>query len=92
MKEQKDGSVGQRFCISILQKMSIKEDLVNVFIKNKIIEWIIKLLERSTLSAIHSFSLDFASALLANILHANETLDYLEKNIALTKTVFVSLN
>lgn len=67
--------------------MSIKEDLVDVFIKNKIIEWIVKLLERSTVTEIHSFSLDFGSALLANILHTNITLDYLEKNLPIAKNV-----
>ena len=91
MKEQPDGSVTQRFCVAILQKMSIKEDLVDLLLKNKIIDWIIKLLERSTTAEIHTFSLDFGSALLANVLHANSTLDYLEKNAAITKNVFFSL-
>lgn len=67
--------------------MSIKEDLVEVLMKNKMMEWIVKLIERSTSKEIHTFSLDFGSALLANILHANSTLDYLEKNPAVTKSV-----
>lgn len=60
--------------------MSIKEDLVDTLMKNKMIDWIIGLIERSLKKEIHTFSLDFGSALLANILHANNTLDYLEKN------------
>ena len=77
----------QRFCVAILQKMSIKEDLVEVLMKNKMMEWIVKLIERSTSKEIHTFSLDFGSALLANVLHANSTLDFLEKNSAVTKNV-----
>ena len=67
--------------------MSIKEDLVETLMKNKIIEWIVKLIERSTTAEVHTFSLDFGSALLANILHANSTLDTLEKDHAFTKSV-----
>eukprot|EP00826_Nyctotherus_ovalis_P010907 TRINITY_DN12847_c0_g6_i1.p1 TRINITY_DN12847_c0_g6~~TRINITY_DN12847_c0_g6_i1.p1 ORF type:complete len:277 (-),score=63.16 TRINITY_DN12847_c0_g6_i1:520-1350(-) len=92
LKKQQDGSVGQRFCISILQKMSIKESLAGVFIKSGMIEWIIKLLERSILAEIHIYSLDFASALLVNILHSNETLDYLEKETSLVKAVGLYCN
>lgn len=91
LKEQEDGSVTQRFCIAILQKMSIKEDLVETLMKNKMIDWIVKLMERSLESEIHAFSLDFGSALLANILHANTTLDYLEKNPAFAKNVMERL-
>jgi hypothetical protein len=91
LKEQEDGSVTQRFCVAILQKMSIKEDLVDVLMKNKMMEWIVKLIERSTTKEIHTFSLDFGSALLANILHANSTLDYLEKNPAVTKNMMERL-
>lgn len=87
LKEQEDGSVTQRFCVAILQKMSIKEDLVDLLVKNKMIDWIIKLIERSTTKEVHTFSLDFASALLANVLHANNTLDMLEKDPAFTKSV-----
>lgn len=71
--------------------MSIKDHLAMIFIKNGMIEWIIKLLERSLLTEIHIYSLDFASALLANILHSNKTLDYLEKELLLAKTVMEKL-
>ena len=40
---------------------------------------------------IHIFSLDFSSALLANILHSHLTMDALEKNQKLTKDVMTSL-
>ena len=32
LKEQEDGSVTQRFCIAILQKMSVKENTIELFV------------------------------------------------------------
>jgi hypothetical protein len=87
MKAQEDGTVIQRFCIAILQKMSVKEDAIPIYMKSGLIDWIIKLLQRSRISEIHIFCLDFASALLANILHSNITLEYLEKNSSICKNV-----
>ncbi len=89
MKGQEDSSVIQRFCIAILQKMSVKEDTISVFMKFGLVDWIIKLLQRSRVAEIHIFCLDFASALLANILHSNITLEFLEKNVPICKTVSV---
>ena len=79
LKEQEDGSVTQRFCIAILQKMSVKESTIDLFVKSGLIPWVLKLLEKSKTLDIHIFSLDFSSALLANILHSHQTLEYLEK-------------
>lgn len=87
MRNQEDGTVIQRFCIAILQKMSVKEDTIPVYMKQNIIEWIVKLLQRSRISDIHIFCLDFASALLANILHSNYTIDFLEHNPSICKNV-----
>ena len=57
-----------------------------------LIQWSIKLVENSRLGQdIHIFSLDFASALLANFLHSYTTLDYLEKQPRLTKEIMNSL-
>ena len=86
VKEQEDGSVTQRFCIALLQKMSIKEELIDVFVKNKIIDWITKLLETSLTKDIHIFSLNFGSALLANILHSGYGRWGLENDLELVKT------
>ena len=44
-----------------------------------LIEWILNLVERAGKRELHIFSLDFATALLANILHASSTQDYLLK-------------
>jgi hypothetical protein len=89
MKAQDDSTVIQRFCIAILQKMSVKEDAIPIYLKNGLIDWIIKLLQRSRQSEIHIFCLDFASALLANILHSNITLEFLEKNTPICKNVTI---
>ena len=85
LKEQEDGSVTQRFCIAILQKMSVKEETIEIFVNTGLITWTSKLLEKAKTLDIHIFSLDFSSALLANILHSQYTLDYLEKNPKFTK-------
>ena len=82
-----NGQVIQRFCIAILQKMSVKEDTIPIYMKFGLIDWIIKLLQRSRVNDIHIFCLDFASALLANILHSNITLEYLENNISVCKNL-----
>ena len=80
LREEEDGSVNQRFCIAILQKVSIREASVLFLVKTGVITWIVDLVKRSLSTKIHVFSLDFGSALLANILHAKATADYLENH------------
>lgn len=87
MKSQDDGTVIQRFCIAILQKVSVKEEAIGIYMKYGLIDWIVKLLQRSRISEIHIFCLDFSSALLANILHSTITHDYLENNLTICKNV-----
>lgn len=87
MKNQEDGTVIQRFCIAILQKMSVKEETVPIYMKSNLVDWIVKLLQRSRISDVHIFCLDFASALLANILHSNYTIEFLESNSNICKNV-----
>lgn len=89
LKEQEDGSVNQRFCVAILQKISIKEDTVAVFLEQALVDWVLALIERSTKKEVHIFSLDFASALLANILHATATHEFLGKQPQKTKDLMV---
>ena len=59
--------------------MSFKEELVPILVKQKIINWVISLLNDSFDKEIHVFCLDFSSAMLANILSAESTLDHLAK-------------
>ncbi len=70
--------------------MSVKEETIPIFMKAGLIDWIIKILQRSRISEIHIFCLDFASALLANILHSSITIDYLESNPPICKNVKIN--
>ena len=87
MKGTEDGQVLQRFCISILNKISIKEESIQIFLKYGVIDWIIKLLQRSRINTINSFCIDFSSALLANILRSKTTLEFLENNESFCKNL-----
>ncbi len=55
------------------------------------IDYTVQLIERSTKKEVHIFSLDFSSALMANILHAVSTHDYLCKNTNYTKSLMLKL-
>lgn len=78
LKEQDNGSVTQRFCIAILQKCSIKDSVIPTYVQNDMIRWVIDLIKTSLSSRIHVFCLDFASAMLANVIHTPATILYLE--------------
>lgn len=51
--------------------MSVKETTIELFVSKGMVNWVLKLLEKSKTLDIHIFSLDFSSALLANILHSH---------------------
>ena len=53
------------------------------------INWVMSLIKKSINNKIHHFSLDFASALLANIIHASSTLSYLSENAAYAQHVYI---
>lgn len=71
----------------MLQKCSIKESVVPTLMEHDLINWIMTMIKRSVTAKIHQFSLDFASALLANIIHTPSTLEYLERNMMLAQNV-----
>ena len=85
-------SVNLRFCIAILQKISIKAQLIPIFIQNGVIEFILTKLKAHYRSAHqadlkaeftgeqHIFFLDFSTALLANILHCKLSQEWLKNN------------
>jgi len=87
MKSQEEGNVNQRFSLSIIQKLSINENIIPMYIKNNMIDWIVKYLQKSRHSDIPLFCLDFSSALLANIFHSPFAHEYLENNIPTCKNV-----
>ena len=65
--------------------MSVKEETIKAMVKEGLIEWVLGLLEKAKSAEIHTFALDFASALLANVFHAGYTLEALEHNPSFTK-------
>lgn len=73
--------------------MSVKDTVIDLLVQRGMIQWCVRLLEKSRApgSEIHIFSLDFSSALLANMLHAHPTLEFLEKQPRLTKEVMNGL-
>jgi hypothetical protein len=78
-KEQPTGSVVQRFCIALLQKCSIKEKIIPVYMKHDMIEWVMALLKKSLTSPVNHFVLDFGSAIMANVIHTPFALEDLAK-------------
>lgn len=71
--------------------MSVKEETIPILVDHDMINWILKLLDKSKSSEIHIFSLDFSSALLANILHCPSTLEKLEQNPDFAKDIMLKL-
>jgi len=71
--------------------MSIKEDVVETYVQHGMVKWVLRLLDKSKRSEIHIFSLDFSSALLANILNSPTTYEYLDRNPTETKDIMVQL-
>ncbi len=45
MLEEKNGSVIQRFCLALLQKCSVKETVIPVFLEYDMINWLMKLIK-----------------------------------------------
>ena len=80
MKGTEDGQVLQRFGFAILNKLSLKQETAQVFIKHGVVDYIIKLLQRSRVNKMNQFCIDFATALLANILRTNEIKIFLINN------------
>ena len=89
VKGTEDGQVLQRFCLSILQKMGgSNKDIISLYLKFGLIDWIIKLLQRSRINKnINSFCLDYSSALLANILKSEVTITFLENNSSVCRNL-----
>ena len=48
--------------------------MIPTFMEHDMINWLMTLIKKSLAEKIHHFSLDFGSALLANIIHAPSTL------------------
>jgi hypothetical protein len=81
------GCVAQRYCIAILQKLSIKDEIIPIYLKHDLIHWSIDLINKFLDYKIHIFCPEFASAMLANIIRTHSTVEYLEKNQKFTAQV-----
>lgn len=79
LKEQDNGNVTQRFCLAILQKCSVKDSIVKVYWDNEVIPWVLSLVKKSLNTKIHMFCLDFATAMLANLVHSRSCQASLER-------------
>ena len=80
VSESEDGTVNQRFLVAILQKVSIKSDSIPILVDMCMIQFILDLVQRAMSKEIDAgltFALDFGTALLANILHAQSTIDFM---------------
>ena len=73
--EKELGSVNHRFLVAALQKISIKLETVPSFVQMQVPDLLLRFVETqlSTRNQGVHFSLDFGTALLANILHAPST-------------------
>ena len=54
--------------------------MIPTYVEKDMIHWVINLIKKSLNSKIHVFCLDFASAMLANVIHTPATIMYLESN------------
>ena len=70
---------------------NLNNTIIKIYNKYNIIDWLIKLFQRSKNNNIHEFCMDFGSALLANILGYSETIDFLFDNFSFYKNITETL-
>lgn len=70
---------------------NLNNTIIKIYNKYNIIDWLIKLFQRSENNNIHEFCMDFGSALLANILGYPETIDFLFDNFSFYKNITETL-
>ena len=81
----------QRFCLAILQKCSVKDALIKSYWDNDIIAWVLSLVKKSLHTKIHMFCLDFATAMLANVVHSRSCQSLLERKPELVNTMIENI-
>lgn len=62
-----DGSVNQRFCVALFQKLSYLEKAVDVYFDSKMVVWILNFLENADPKTLHSFVAIYLVSSLYNI-------------------------
>ncbi len=68
--------------------MSNNELLINKFLKEELVEFCLKLFEKAKKKDINIFCLNYASALMANILHSGSAVEYYEFKVNESKKVY----
>jgi len=69
--------------------MSNNDKLITRFLKDDLVEWCVKLIEKTKSKDIHIFCLNYASALIANILHYGVAIEYYEFKVNESKKVII---
>jgi hypothetical protein len=69
--------------------MSVRDEIIQIYLNNKLIDSIMKLLENSKTNGFHPFCLEFGSGLLANMFHSSSTLNFYEENFEECKNVII---
>ena len=64
---------------------------MRVYLENDIITWALGLVKKSLNTKIHMFCLDFATAMLANVIHSRSCQEYLQKKPDLVVTIIESI-
>ena len=69
----------------------VNNEVIKIYNKYNIMDWLIKLFQRSKEKKIHEFCMDYGSALLTNILGYPETIEFLFDNISFYKNITETL-
>ena len=70
---------------------NLNNTIIKIYNKYNVIDWLIKLFQRSQINNIHEFCMDYGSALLANILGYSETINFLFDNLSFYKNIAETL-
>ena len=83
VKRLEHNSVSQRFCISVLQKLSYLEKPCTVYHRQDMIEWALEYFEKSKKKPIHSFNSIYLMSMLYNVLSSEVIILEMGKNLRL---------
>jgi hypothetical protein len=71
--------------------MSYVNPVIEVMVKKGIIQWVLRILDKTKHLEMNSFTLEFSTALLVNILLSQQTIETLTKQTELAKTIITTL-
>lgn len=96
MQNESYNSVAQRFCLAIIQKMSVYQEISECLFNNKILDWALKIFREDLISLKDfAFLYNFSSALILNMIYVfcKEKKEFLtsDKVIQLIQNLYVPL-